>query len=363
MGLLLVLVPLYTYLIKGRVWSRVLLGVLLIFYGIVFYFFNFKFEADKMFYQPTRIAFATAAASKIAPDRLVIGVVVNNEARAYPIQLIGYHHQVRDTIGGRPVMITYCTVCRTGRVFSPVVNGKEEQFRLVGMDHFNAMFEDATTKSWWQQATGVSIAGPLKKTQLTELPSYQSSLGEWVAQYPDTRILQPDTTFKKDYDDLSEYDKGTIKGSLERRDSASWKNKSWVIGVRTGNSTRAYDWNDLISHPLIHDTLGGIPILIALSADSTTFHVWNRTVQGQTLRFDRVPSATGPHMAADSHNLPATGYLLTDNTGSAWNFNGQCIGGALKDQRLQPIQSYQEFWHSWSNFHPGTGRYTVPKAN
>lgn len=60
-------------------------------------------------------------------------------------------------------MVTYCTVCRTGRVYSPMVNGKLETFRLVGMDHFNAMFEDASTKSWWRQSNGDCIAGPLKR--------------------------------------------------------------------------------------------------------------------------------------------------------------------------------------------------------
>ena len=88
--------------------------------------------------------------------------MINGEAKAYPIQLIGYHHQVMDTVGNEPVIITYCTVCRTGRVYSSSLNGRHESFRLVGMDHFNAVFEDETTKTWWQQATGEAIAGPLK---------------------------------------------------------------------------------------------------------------------------------------------------------------------------------------------------------
>jgi Protein of unknown function (DUF3179) len=156
---------------RGRLVPRLALSVLILFYGLIFFFFNFRFEADKMFYQPANKTFAAAASNKIPLDRLVIGVVINNEAKAYPIQVIGYHHQVRDTLGNTPVMITYCTVCRTGRVFLPLVHGSPEDFRLVGMDHFNAMFEDARTKSWWQQATGTSIAGPLKNAQLTEIPS------------------------------------------------------------------------------------------------------------------------------------------------------------------------------------------------
>ena len=346
-GLLLVIVPLYSFLINGKIWSKALLSVVLIFYGIVFYFFNFRFEADKMFYQPKTKNFASVTANKMPSDRLVIGVVLNGEARAYPIQVIGYHHQVRDTIGNTPVMITYCTVCRTGRVFSPFVNGKAEDFRLVGMDHFNAMFEDARTKSWWQQATGVSIAGPLKNTQLPELPSSQSSLAEWVVEYPDTKILQPDTFFTKRYDDLADYDKGTIKGHLERRDSASWQPKSWVVGVRSGSSTKAYDWNELIDHPLIHDNIAGRPILLALSSDSATFRVWDRNVKGQVLQFEPAP---------DQRTM-----LRDSNTRSLWNYEGRCLTGTLQGQQLQSIQSYQEFWHSWSNFHPATSRYPNPK--
>lgn len=64
------------------------------------------------------------------------------EARAYPVQYIGYHHQVQDTVGGQAILVTFCTVCRTGRVLDPRVDWDVEHFRLVGMDHFNAMLED-----------------------------------------------------------------------------------------------------------------------------------------------------------------------------------------------------------------------------
>ena len=342
LGLLLVIYPLYAYLSKGKTWSKVLLSTTLVLYAVIFYFFNFRFEADKMFYQPGSVKFADAATNKIPLDKLVIGLTLNGEARAYPIQIIGYHHQIRDTFRDSHLMITYCTVCRTGRVYVPTVRGKREDFRLVGMDHFNAMFEDATTKSWWQQATGVAIAGPLKDQRLMELPSSQSTLGEWIAQYPDTKILQPDTIYNKQYEDLANYDKGTIKGSLEKRDSASWKMKSWVIGVATQNNTKAYDWNELISHPLIQDTIGSTPVLLLLGSDSATCYVWDRRMQGEVLNFEKLPGE--PH-------------LKDNNTSSTWGLNGKCIAGTLKGQQLQAMQSYQEFWHSWSQFHPGATQY------
>ena len=333
--------PLIQIFRNDKWWKRILLAGILVLYFVIFFFVNFRFEADKMFYQPKHKNFA-AADTKGADTVLVIGVAINGEAKAFPIQIIGYHHQVRDTIGNTPAIITYCTVCRTGRVFSPVVDGKPETFRLVGMDHFNAMFEDATTKSWWQQATGVAIAGPLKGKSLAEIPSQQLSLAAWLRLYPNSTVLEPDSSYKKRYKNLAGYNKGTIEGSLEKRDSASWQFKSWVIGIVDGHAARAYDWNELVKKELIEDSLPGMPVLIALENDSASFHVWSRLVNGQSLHFEK-------DKLQDK---------LTDtNTRSSWDMNGNCTKGTLKGSQLKTVQSYQEFWHSWKNFHPATSTY------
>jgi len=339
--LLLIALPLIQALRNNKWWQRILLAVVMILYAVIFYFFNFRFEADKMFYQPKHKNF-TAADKNGADTVLVIGVAINGEAKAFPIQIIGYHHQVRDTIGHTPAIITYCTVCRTGRVFSPVVNGKPEIFRLVGMDHFNAMFEDATTKSWWQQATGVAIAGLLKGQALNEIPSEQLSLAAWMRLHPNSTVLAPDSAYKKKYKNLAGYNKGTIDGDLEKRDSASWQLKSWIIGVVYQHQTKAYDWNELVKKQTIEDSLPGMPVLLALENDSTSFHVWSRIVNGRTLHFEK-------------NGLRNT--LTDSDTHSVWNMNGTCIEGALKDSQLTTVQSYQEFWHSWKNFHPATATY------
>jgi hypothetical protein len=239
-------------------------------------------------------------------------------------------------------MVTYCTVCRTGRVFSPFVNNKPETFRLVGMDHFNAMFEDATTKSWWQQATGVAVAGPLKGASLKELPSQQLTLAAWLQQYPNSKIMQPDTIYQKDYDDLAGFDNGTIKSSLEKRDSASWKFKSWVIGIAKNNTAKAYDWNKLVSVRVIQDSLPGLPVMITLEKDTASFHAFNRNLNGTVLQFEKTNDAN---------------VLKERTTQSLWNLQGLCVDGILKGQQLQNVQAYQEFWHSWSTFHPATIKY------
>jgi hypothetical protein len=334
-GWLIILFPAISFFWMGRTQAKVLAGLGLVVYLYVFYMFNFRFLADKMFYQPEHKVFADAASSRIAPQDLVLGVSLGGEAKAYPIEVIGYHHQVRDTVGSIPVMITYCTVCRTGRVYNPAVEGKAETFRLVGMDHFNAMFEDATTGSWWRQVNGEAVAGPLKGRSLAEIPAAQMTLQAWLALHPGSRIMQPDTTFTMAYADLKEFDEGTTGSSLEKRDTLSWKDKSWVVGVQLGLQARAYDWNDLLRQRVVNDTLAGTPLVVAVAHDSASFYVWNR----DSLRF----------------TLDNARMQLRDlQTGSYWNWQGRSTEGPLAGKQLTPVQSYQEFWHSWKTFRPHT---------
>jgi hypothetical protein len=332
----------FQFFVSGSKRTKLIIGSLLVLYLIVFYLFNFRFLADKMFYQPKNKALAAVSANIVPARQLVIGVFMNGEAKAYPIEIIGYHHQVRDTVGGTPIMVTYCTVCRTGRVYSPLVDGQAETFRLVGMDHFNAMFEDSKTRSWWRQVNGEAIVGPLKGKVLKEIPSEQMSLQAWIHQHPTTMVMQPDSLFKEEYDELKNFDEGKSKGKLTRPDTLSWKDKSWIIGVPMGLYARAYDWADLKKVHVINDEVAGIPLVVALENDTASFHVWNRIAGSDTLTF----------VYNDS-----TKTMMDKNSNSVWDWSGRCQEGGLKGTRLPIIQSYQEYWHSWRTFHPQTTQY------
>ena len=343
-GFALFLYPAFQFLRHGSQVVRITLAVVFGFYCVVFYMFNFKFLADKMFLEPEKKVLLDVQNNKVKASQLVLGVTINNESKAYPIEIIGYHHQVRDSLGGTAIMVTYCTVCRTGRVFSPIVEGRNEVFRLVGMDHFNAMFEDSQTGSWWRQATGEAIVGPMKGKQLDEVSSSQMSLAEWINLHPDTKVLQPDPKFNEAYEGLKNYDEGKSKNKLVRKDSLSWQDKSWVVAIQLGLSSRVYDWIELQRVRLINDTIQGAQVLIAATPDSASFHTLSRLINSDTLTFA----------------LESDGKTMTDdNTHSTWSLAGKCIEGPLRDRQLLPIPSYQEYWHSWRTFHPTTSRYTI----
>jgi hypothetical protein len=335
-GIALIAWPGWIFLRSKKIWviwpTIVAIGVWL----FVIYLTNFVMLADKMFLQPTYKVLAGVGGNRIASKEIVVGVTIDGQSKAYPIEIIGYHHQVRDSIAGKPIMVTYCTVCRTGRVFSPIVDGVEEQFRLVGMDHYNAMFEDSRTHSWWRQVNGEAIVGEMKGKHLDEIPSEQMSLASWIAAHPDTKIMQRDATFKARYDSLALYDEGKMKGRLEGTDSTSWGNKSWVIGVQTSDHAKAYDWREMLKAHIVNDTVGVIPVVVAIEPDNASFHVWKR----DTLQF-----------VYDRDQLKDL------NTQSYWNWQGKCVEGKLAGAQLPFQQAYQEYWHSWRTFRPHTTTY------
>ena len=292
---------------------------------------NYVMAADSMFLKTNNLKMSDASKSKIDTSRTVIGITYKGESRAYPIQFLGYHHQVFDTISQLPILVTYCTVCRTGRVFEPVVNGKKENFRLVGMDHFNAMFEDKTTKSWWRQATGEAIAGKLKGQSLPEMQSNQMSLKKWLALNPKSLIMQQDKNFKAEYDSLSNYESGKRKGNLTRRDTLSWQKKSWIVGVTIDKQSKAYDWNALVKQRIIYDVFNNKPIVLILANDNKSFIALERTNKEQ--------------------KFVLKGTVLNDGKNN-YTFLGKAVNPDEID--LKPIKAYQEYWHSWKTFHPLT---------
>jgi hypothetical protein len=308
-------------------------GCLIILLAAIVYIINFQMSADHMFYQPSNVLMVKAPENKVDSQRLVIGVVVNEEAKAYPIQFLGYHHQVLDSIGGKAVMVTYCTVCRTGRVYEPLINGRHEKFRLVGMDLFNAMFEDETTKSWWRQATGEAVVGKLKGTTLPEINSTQTTLGTWLDLYPNSKIMQADPAFKSSYDTLFNYERGLSRKKLTGTDSLSWQKKSWVVGVKLDGQTRAYDWKQLKKEMLIEDTLAGKDLFIFLAADSSSFFVFEKSGLKGSVKVEKDTIILGQ---------------------KRFRLDGKGIDTSLT---LQKVPAYQEFWHSWRSFNSGTGRF------
>jgi hypothetical protein len=304
-----------------------------------FYFTDVAFKAETMFEEPQTVKFANVIYNKVPQNMVIIGVVNNGVAKAYPLIYLGYHHKIQDNVGGEPVLVTYCTMCRTGRVYSPLINGVRQNFRLVGARHYNAIIEDEGTKTWWYQATGNAAVGKLKGQHLRELPYEQSTLSAWLSKHPASLILQPDQHYLNDYLDLAGYDRkqpADKDSTLRNKDTLI--RKSWVVGVIIGSQAKAYNWRSLVKAQVWNDQVRGTSLLLCIEKDSLSFHAFNSAVNGKILHF----------------KLDPTGQLTDNETASLWDWDGLATAGSLKGSRLTKIQAYQEYWHSWKHFHPNT---------
>lgn len=314
---------------------------LLLFLGLSAYLTNFPMSADTMFKMMYQQNFANKQGNLIDTNRLIIGVVIGNEAKAYPINIIAHHHQVKDKIAGQEILVTYCSVCRTGKVYNPTIKGKSTDFRLVGMDHFNAMFEDPETKSWWRQVNGTCIAGELKGEQLKEVTCYQTTLKTWLTLYPQTLILQQDPEFKAEYKDLEAFDDGSAKSSLIGRNKKAHEFKSWVVWIKYQNDIASEDWSVIEKNGYILKEIGNTTSII-LSNDKQSLFAFDLNPIIQSIAPRKISSV----------KIQSSYFELITNLGETYRYDYKGIAQNPKDSKIQlpQIPCTQEFKHSFDQF-------------
>ncbi|MEM8603832.1 MAG: DUF3179 domain-containing protein [Cyanobacteria bacterium P01_H01_bin.121] len=140
--------------------------------------------------------FDTAAATPFADDETVIGVVINGEAKAYPYGIMNWHEIVNDTVGGVNVTITYCPLCDTIVAFERGqttfgVSGKLYQSCLI--------MYDRADDTLYAQPWALGVVGPAVNESLERIPAVKTTLGAWLAEHPDSKVLSPETGYSRDY--------------------------------------------------------------------------------------------------------------------------------------------------------------------
>jgi Protein of unknown function (DUF3179) len=136
--------------------------------------------------------FVLASEAALPDQEPVIGLVVDGDARAYPLRILIWHEIVNDVVGGVPVAVTYCPLCNTGLVFDRRVHDRVLKFGTTGkLRHSDLVMYDRTTESWWQQFLGEAIVGELTGTQLAMLPARLESFAKFKQRAPDGWVQVP----------------------------------------------------------------------------------------------------------------------------------------------------------------------------
>ena len=305
-------------------------------WGGVYWLFN-KFWIGRYKFLPiTQKVFLNAKESQVDTGVQVIGVELNGVKKAYPANLLFYHHQLSDEVGGAPIIATYCGMCQSGRVYDANWPEGTPELALVGAVNFNAILRDNLTQSWWRQETGEAVKGPKKGAQLADVYFEQMSLENWIAKHPDTLILQYDPVFMGRYHFFAKLLK--FEATLPR-----WhfqKTPPLVIGVDLDGHEKAYDLIELQNRRIVNDQLGPHAIVAMTDADKTSAFVYDSVIDGKALNFEFKDDR-----------------IIDLETGSVWDHLGRCLSGKHKGVQLKQLQSYRQFIRAWITFHPETEFY------
>ncbi len=336
---------------QRKSWWPVATAVVLLLLGVFVFRFAARSDPTELFRPLSSPQFATGTSEDLPPETLVLGISLNGETKAYPIRLVAYHHVVHDQVGGEPIAVTYCTMCRSGRLYRTLVDDRHLTFRTVAANRFNSVLEDLDTRTWWYQASGRAAAGPLEGTTLQALPTDQMTLARWLQLHPQSLVMQPDEETGDWYQlyRFHEFDSATPEESAER--GPGWE---WLVVVHAGEETVAYPWSALSERRLLQGERAGVPWAVHLDGDLTSFRAWDRRVGDATLTL--------------TLTLDDSGALIDEASGSRFSWAGEAIEGPLAGERLERLQADQELRHSFERFvggellEPSAGSATRPAA-
>jgi hypothetical protein len=255
------------------------------------------------------------------PNELVLGVTIQGQSRAYPINRItGPTREVlNDCLGGVPIAVTWCENCFDGIVYSRDVNGQILTFGISGMMwDFSGVLYDQETQSLWSQILGQAKRGLLRGKSLTLIPSVLTDWRTWALHHPESTValLGPTST---------EYQWGKDE-SLVR----------FVLGVRNGVHAKAWGFDVLSRTQAFPDDWEGRPVLAVLDRSSLTARLYSREIDGRVATFQ-----------ADQ------GELTDLESNSTWNpVTGTAVAGPLTGRSLVALPAVISLREAWLRFHP-----------
>ena len=207
-----------------------------------------------------------------APDR-VLGIVINDEARAYPIKILNWHEIVNDVIRGIPIVITYCPLCGSGIVYHSRINGTNHTFGVSGLLYnSDVLLYDRQTKTLWSQILSKAISGSLVNTKINIIPSSHTNWQTWKKKHPKTKVLSTNTDYDRNYNrsPYGNYDKNRSLYFQVDAQSKKYHPKERVLGITINGKHKSYAFAELARHKQspLHDTFAGKQLIISFDAQT-----------------------------------------------------------------------------------------------
>ena len=224
------------------------------------------------------------------------------------------------------------------------VGGLRLTFHLAGINNQNFLMRDEETGSFWQQISGLAVAGPLKGNQLTLVHSDELTFATWKDEQPQGTVLKDTPAYASQYE-AKDWDVRMKRAPVVIQfPEHGMKSRDLILGIQAFGASRAFLYDQVVKEKLIKDHVGDEPVLLVVGADNQSVRAFR----------DRVPGVDG---ATDFYRLTDNkpGRLLMDAaTGSEWNFQGCAVSGKLQGVCLEPVPMLKDYWFDWRNYNPKT---------
>ncbi|MCI0433296.1 MAG: DUF3179 domain-containing protein [Gemmatimonadetes bacterium] len=301
--------------------------------------------------QPQLVEPSHASVAYLRETDRVIGIVVNGQAVAMPLNVGWWHEVVNLDFGDTRIVVSHCPLTGSSLAFDRTPAGGAT-FGVSGLLFQNnlIMYDRNRPESLWPQMARGARCGVRTGTDLAMLPVVEMTWRGWLALHPETRVVSAEG-FLRDYRSYpyGSYDQlnnGQLLFPMEQLDTRR-PIKERVLGVPdAGGKGVAFPYGALdavgAAAAVHHDVDGGEPFVV----------FWDRWSQGAMAYRPRAGTQ------ALTFSIRA-GAIEDDQTGSAWGIDGKAIAGPLAGQRLEPVaEAYVAFWFAWAAFHPTTQLWT-----
>jgi len=293
------------------------------------------------------------------PDEPVIVVTVNEESRAYPLQIMIWHEIVNDTIAGKPLAITFCPLCNATLVFERRFDGRVLDFGTTGrLRKSDLLMYDRQTQTWWQQFTGQGLIGQYTGRHLEEYPASIVAFEDFRSQYPEGPVLSRRTGHNRPYGDnpYRGYDRVDQSPFMfDGKTDSRLPPMERVLAVRVDERFRAYPFGEFREPTVLNEEFAGTPIAVFAAGEALSA-LDKRDITASR----RVPSLNAFDRRVDGRHLKfemRDGEIFDVETGSRWSPLGAAIAGPLEGKQLEPIPGGVHFAFAWLAFRPDTSLY------
>ena len=305
---------------------------------------------------PQFVDLSSSEAEYLRDDDLVLGVIVNGEAKAYPHNMGWWHEIINDVVGGQPIVVSFCPLTGTGLVFNGL-GGDESRIHcgVSGLLFNNnlIMYDRRDRATLYPQMIHVPVDGP-GVDALTLMPVIETTWRYWKRLYPDSKVISVDTGIYSSgryrdypyggYRNLSAGPNFPSFPNLSENATAQlFPPKTITLGMRFGETAKAYPFPTMSSESVINDIVAGNELVVVYYGAEKYAIPFSRIVDGQSLTFEKVASSN-----------PLYPFMLRDlETGTTWNLKGEAIGASTK--KLKQLPSHNAFWFAWATFWQNTG--------